>query len=242
MIEKIRLDNERLGGNDNLNLTYATELAYQSLQRAVSQLGEDFRVCITTTFETVPGKGYTAKFNSSIGFREKLLGRGQITCVLFRPGDSTGEKNNEFEEGRRLPYGTPRKKEDFAELFVSVGTAKGNLWLPGINFLEAINGDSFGPLNIYKCLTLGERPQAELLKNILADDKPFPEQRRFDFTLDRSQNYGDPHAIVWHESAPSPSYRNPYFQVGAFLGFPQDCEELRILRERIKIIEAGRIK
>ncbi|MDO8459879.1 MAG: hypothetical protein Q7S74_02095 [Nanoarchaeota archaeon] len=220
----------KFGTNDNLNLEAISEVVNSELNERIAQLGSDFRLNNLTPLQLTPDKGYTGKAQAEITYECRPVGNGNLTIVLFRPGDGTGNKSDFQIEGIPAKY-TPRLKTDYAEIFMAIGTGYNNKWIPGVTCLNevVIRKDTPG---VYdrpdSCTSTRSRFRNICLSKESKKNKHFSNLKQFSFTLHKGKHYGNPHAITFPES-PWLKRLEPYeslFQVGAFLAFPKNTIEL----------------
>ena len=244
------MDEKRYGANGDPNLPAINEVVTQELYGLANDLGPGFSVSGICPLELTPQKGYTAKGTANLSYDGRPFGGGQLTTILFQPRDGTGSKDGFNPRFVALfPKETPRVKEGYAELFLPLGTIRGEEWKPGITCLSAERpvdeGEehptrSMRPTTPYEYLThsIGEFRDA---MNILLREDYDRVERRFKFTLDRGardrRKRGGEHAIVWdHDeyfSQGYPCYPQTFFQVGAFLPIPGANEDYEIAKELV---------
>jgi hypothetical protein len=178
----------------------------------------------------IPKRSYSGKGNL------KVKGLGDLTVVLFRSGDATG--NDEDRNGQNSRPGmpkhlTPRFKEGYAEIFLSVGTGYNNLWFPGLTSLEAVTiGPGEPESHVYKRLICEEKKFLDYLtRPRKIDDISFNDRIAFTFLEDDKESFGNPHCIRFNNQlVPRNKPLGNIFQIGAFLGFQTETPELNKLR------------
>lgn len=217
--------------NHQLNLREMSLVAETELIAAVAELGIDARVSDFKPVERIPGKGYSGRGEARVSIFGKPLGSGVVYVVLFKPEDGTGS-HQDFDLSP-IPYKfTPRKKIDYAELFLSLGTGYDDFFLQGNNHLRELTLDeNRAKLVDLNDLTLDEREWGEALRN-----RRVVEAQRFIFIHHEGRNYGNPHAVIFS----NPKVKNftqdgskPFFQLGAFLSFPERTKDLERIERRV---------
>ena len=135
---------------------------------------------------------------------------------------------------------TPRIKRDYAELFLSVGTGYQNRWVSGLTSLTEVSTGghsapriwaypnelaSKGPQLVYCC-------QSEDMEGV-REELAFA--KHFDFTLHQGRDHGNPHAVVFPDGSWIDQLQpyNAFFQIGAFLGFPEMNADLQVVERRL---------
>jgi len=180
------------------------------LQRVSQELGDLWDINHYVPLGEMPDKNYTARGGSHLLFNT-CLAEGQLVTVLFQPGDSTGN--------------VPRPKQGEAELYIALGSSVDGKWFSGLTSLDAVSSN----IKTYKQLTMPAQEYIEALSG-----KRKNPDKRFDFTFDRDEGYGNPHVIGFQPYIPVAGSLDIDYQVGAFVNFPRKCEELDILREKVR--------
>ncbi|MDP3881324.1 MAG: hypothetical protein Q8Q31_00405 [Nanoarchaeota archaeon] len=225
----------------NLDLGLLTKKSFQALSARVNSIQPNARLTIDKRFEFTPDKGYSAKASTNVeesGGRP--LGSGTATLIMFRQGDGTGNAQDYQIEGLEAKH-TPRNKEGAAELYISIGTFFNGSWIPGITCLSCYGLDARGQILGYKGLGSSATGFEANLAAFKERKSPFP-IFHYDFTFDRNPTYhepnpivpyGNPHAILWPHSLQI-EHTGEFFQIGAFLPFPEETESLVRIRELVK--------
>ncbi|MEK6898661.1 MAG: hypothetical protein AABW79_01020 [Nanoarchaeota archaeon] len=226
-----------LGLNFNLNLEVINRLVGDELRNRVVEFGQGFTIDKIISLELMPEKGYTAKGEASIHYQGKPLGNGKVVTILFRPGEGTGN-NNDFNIKGVRPSWNPRIKNDYAELFMAIGTGYQDKWLSGMTALTEVScdrtdvphlwpyGGGLSSPSPYLGACCNSR-QEEVVNDLLlrAD--------HFDFTLHSERNHGNPHAITFNDGSWLEDLMpcETFFQIGAFLAFQRSSPELTLIEK-----------
>jgi hypothetical protein len=225
------------GTNEGLNLEAISQVVEDELRNRFSELNSNFEVNGVQPLHTIPGKGYTAIGQGEVLYQGEQVGNGTVYTILFRPGDGTGSNVN-FEIKGVPSKWTPRIKVDYAEVFLAIGTYYQKVWFPGITSLTEVSTDRNNPLGIHSLPNplILEAPTLEQAVKNVSDAPQTKAQVPFNFTLHRDRNYGNPHAIIFPEGSwlDKLTPYETFFQVGAFLAFPQRTRELEIIEKKCR--------
>jgi hypothetical protein len=192
----------------------------EELSKACGELGVQWSISGSPEFREFPGKNYTAKAEAELAYQASEEQRKRkLTAVLFRPRDHTGN------EGMQ-----PRKKEGEAELVISIGSSVDGIWIPKLTCLELGERLEGGGLGIYKQVTSSEEVYMGGLKFGADITRP----RRFDLTYDKIRGFGDCHLTHFNPALSRIASRDIDYQIAAFVGFQEQCEELGTLREAVR--------
>jgi hypothetical protein len=205
-----------------LNLNQANERTQEEFAVISRELGPDWEIGHYMPLKETPDKLYTAKGGAFMF--HNTVSAGRLTTILFQPGDNTGNQS-----------WVPRQKEGEAELYISIGSSVDGGWFPGLTHLVALDSpyksEEMMPQEMfaYKELTTPFREYLERLGGYHWERLP----RRLDFTHDKERSYGNPHVIGFSEATDIGARPHMIdYQIGAFINFPEPCEELEHLREK----------
>ncbi|MDO8556107.1 MAG: hypothetical protein Q7R96_02955 [Nanoarchaeota archaeon] len=202
-----------------MDLPTLDNLVQESLQWRARELSDEVHIQPSLPFQQTPDKGYTAKTITTLTWKKQPL--GTLTIIAFSPGDGTGSQEH-YQLPNTPSAWTPRNKQGIAELFIAVGTYHQGAWYDGITSLHAVTlNKKKDDIKRYKLLT-----NLSLQQSITKQ-----EQRHFDFTINKTRNYGNPHAIIWPEKLTTES-----IQVAAFLHFQEHHETLDTIKERLQTV------
>lgn len=196
----------------------ANNFVQSELRVIVAEIGSDWRVEDYEPMEGVRGKHYSAKGGIQLVRNKTPV---QFVSVLFQPNDNTGKED-----------WIPRKKGGEAEFFIALGSSVDGKWVSGLTSLACLGVPGGDETMAYKHLSTD---RAEYLRRWGTPASQSPKPRRFDFSFDRKENYGDSHVVGFPRSleiAARPFEIN--YQVGAFGLFGKPCAELDILREVVQ--------
>ncbi len=220
-----QVDARIFGTNNNLDLEAISREVEKQLRLRTLELGKRFSIEGYSPLQLTPDKGYTARGEAKLVYSKRPL--GIITPVLFRPDDGTG--NNRFFQITGVPPKfTPRKKSDYAELYLSIGTAYDTEWLEGITSLEehTLIGETL--------LRLANIPIKKEEWEQLCKATPTQVTRRevktLGFTLHERRDYGNPHVIMFQKPTDLEE-RERLFQVGAFVTFSERTKDFEVIEK-----------
>ena len=202
-----------------INYKKVSKQFLEELYRVKGELGVDWELNTDNFqgFQKMPEKSYTARAEVNMVYNRKERGRNpkKVTGILFQSGNTTGDGF------------VPRKKDGEAELYISIGSNVNGLWMPRLTCLDAITINEGGErLRCYKHLTSSPLEYSEGIDfgtNVVCP-------KRFDFTFDRADGYGDPHFIAFNLTTRLSLPFDIDYQIGAFVSFQEPCEELDILK------------
>lgn len=204
----------------------ANRFATKSLQKRVRELGPGIVASDLSHFELMHDSGYVARAEAEVKIDGRPLGNGKIYAVLFRPGNGTGNRRD-YQLNSVPANWTPRRKVEHAELFMAIGTGYRGRWIDGLNYLLLTDTTKKDERFLIKPLTVGMTDYRDRLIKTPTEAPP-----HFALTLDKDARvpYGDPHAVVFGSKGLIQKV-DALFQVGAFLGFNEDGEDLERIRE-----------
>lgn len=195
-------------------------LANETLKSAVKYIQEQTDIHLVILPITEPNytsTNYAMKTISPIAGLEK---DSKAVMVFFEPGDGTGAhpKDGPKYHLEHVPEKyTPRDKEGYAELFLSIGTVYNTLFIPKITSLEEVTLKT--PTTIRTCAVLGtDSLKYRYLDHYIASNESYAtDLMRLTFL---QKTVGNPHAILFNEKN-VPQKAESIIQIGAFIALTE---------------------